>query len=101
MSWNDEVILLSTKLSTDEVGNQIPEPSEITILCEKKNVSRQEFYEASSNGFKPSLVLNVHPFEYDNESYIKFDGKKYKVIRTYLIDMEHLELTCEQALGKR
>ncbi|WP_088825661.1 MULTISPECIES: phage head closure protein [Listeria] len=101
MNWNDEITLVSTTMTMDEVGNQTPETSEIRILCEKKNVTRQEFYEASSSGFKPSLVVNIHPYEYSNETLVIFENLKYKVIRTYLIDMEHLELTCERDLGER
>lgn len=101
MNWNDVVTLVSEKLVADEVGNQIPQTSENTILCEKKNVTRQEFYEASASGFKPSLVLNIHAYEYKNETKLIFENIKYVIIRTYSIDSERLELTCERDLGKR
>ncbi len=101
MNWNDAIELVSTKLETDDVGNQIPTPQKRTILCEKKSVTRQEFYQASASGFKPALVLNVHPYEYAGEPELYFEGKKYKVLRTYDVDAERLELTCERDLGGR
>ncbi|EJP4628187.1 phage head closure protein [Listeria monocytogenes] len=101
MNWNNEVTLVSEKLIMDDIGNQIPQTFENIILCEKKNVTRQEFYEASSSEFKPSLVLNIHAYEYKGESKLIFEGVKYVIIRTYNVDLERLELTCERDLGKR
>ncbi len=101
MNWNNEVTLVSEKLVMDDIGNQIPQTFENVILCEKKNVTRQEFYEASSSGFKPSLVLNIHAYEYNNETKLIFEGTMYVIIRTYSVDLEKLELTCERDLGKR
>ncbi|EAE9801135.1 phage head closure protein [Listeria monocytogenes] len=101
MNWNDEVTLVSEKLVTDEIGNQIPQSTEIKILCEKKNVTRQEFYAASTRGFKPSLVLNIHGYEYGNQTKLVFENKQYVIIRTYSVDSERLELTCERDLGER
>ncbi|MBC1744029.1 phage head closure protein [Listeria welshimeri] len=101
MNWNDEVTLVSEKLVTDDIGNQISQSTETTILCEKKNVTRQEFYESSTSGFKPSLVLNIHGYEYENQAKLVFENKRYVIIRTYSIDSERLELTCERDLGKR
>ena len=44
--------------------------------------------------------LIVHPYEYEGQRYIRFHGKKLKVIKTYPISMEELELTCTERIEK-
>ncbi|HHV63828.1 MAG TPA: phage head closure protein [Peptococcaceae bacterium] len=100
MTFDHEVTLISRTLTKDEIGNQIPgKKEEITILCGKKSVSRSEFYNAATRGLKPVIVLVVHPYEYGGQTKLKFEGVLYKVIRTYEVSMEELELTCEKAIG--
>lgn len=96
--------LISTAITYDDIGNAIETPIEIDILCDMKSIGRTEFYNAAANGLKPELILIVHPYEYNNETYIKFseDEKpkiRYKVMKTYKVDFEKLELTCEKVIG--
>lgn len=99
MTFDHEVTLISQTIIEDDIGNQIPVEEETTILCGKKSVSRSEFYNAAVNGLKPVIILVVHPYEYEGQARIKFDGVYYKVIRAYEVSMEELELTCERVIG--
>lgn len=96
--------LLSTTITYDDIGNPVETPNNIDILCDMKSIGRTEFYNAAANGLKPSYILVVHPYEYNNETYILFSEdatpqKKYKVIKTYKVDFEKIELTCEKVIG--
>ncbi len=42
----------------------------------------------------PSMVLEVHDFEYDNQVYVDFEGVRYEVIKTFE-NGDIIELTCE------
>ena len=44
--------------------------------------------------------LIVHPYEYEGQRYIRFHGKKLKVVKTYQISAEELELTCTERIEK-
>ena len=91
--WNNEITLTSRKIKgKDKLKQPIYEEAEATILCRKKKVTRSEFYQANQAGLRPSLVVEVHNFEYDNQ------GKKYRVLKTYPIDSEILELTLSEKL---
>ncbi|WP_049902834.1 hypothetical protein [Mediterraneibacter gnavus] len=46
----------------------------------KKKVPRNEFYLAGQNNMEISENLIVHPYEYEGQRYIRFHGKKLKVI---------------------
>lgn len=97
--WNNEITLTSRKIKgKDKLKQPIYEDVEVTILCRKKKVTRSEFYQANQAGLRPSLVVEVHNIEYDNQEHAVFEGKKYHVLKTYPIDSEILELTLSEKL---
>lgn len=99
MTYDHELILVGvTTYTKDDVGNQIPTAVEKTILCCKKSIGRNEFYSAAVAGLKPEITFLVHGYEYSGEDEVKFEGSKYKVIRTYSTDFEELELVCERVI---
>lgn len=99
MTYDNELTLISQTCTEDEIGNQIPVETETVILCAVKSVARNEFYNAAAAGLKPVLVFIVHGYEYAGQTLVKFNGIRYKVIRTYTTDFEELELTCERVIG--
>lgn len=97
--WNHEIKLISKKVTgKDKLLQPISEDVEVTLLCRKKKVTRSEFYQANQAGLRPSLVVEVHSFEYDNQEHATFEGKKYRILKTYPIDSEILELTLSEEL---
>lgn len=97
--WNHEIKLISKKVTgKDKLLQPISEDVEVTLLCRKKKVTRSEFYQANQAGLRPSLVVEVHSFEYDNQEHATFEGKKYRILKTYPIDSEILELTLSEKL---
>ena len=97
--WNHEIKLISKKVTgKDKLKQPIYEDVEVTILCRKKKVTRSEFYQANQAGLRPSLVVEVHNFEYDNQEHATFEGKQYRILKTYPIDSEILELTLSEVL---
>lgn len=100
-TWDEKVILISSSgYEEDEIGQQVPIEAEQEIWCCKEKVSRNEFYLAGQNNMEVSEILIVHPYEYEGQRYIRFRGKKLKVIKTYPISMEELELTCTDRIEK-
>jgi len=97
--WNHEITLFSKKVTgKDKLLQPISEDVEVTLLCRKKRVTRSEFYQANQAGLKPSLVVEVRNFEYENQEFAKFEGKQYRILKTYPIDSEILELTLSEVL---
>lgn len=98
MSYDHELILITpSQIVQDEVGNQIEtDPIETPILCRLNSVGRSEFYNAAAAGLRPELLFTIHGYEYNGQKLVKFEGVQYRVIRTYAVDFEELELTCER-----
>jgi SPP1 family predicted phage head-tail adaptor len=105
LTYDYEVELISKdpndNFETDSIGNPVGTPISEKIFCAKDSVTRTEFYKAASIGLKPSIVLIVHPYEYRGQTKIKFEGNFYRVVRTYDVDSENLELTCESIIADK
>lgn len=98
MAYDHELVLISPgQITEDEIGNQIElDPIETPVYCDLKSVGHSEFYNAAVTGLRPELVFIVHTYEYGGQGIVEFEKKKYRVIRTYSVSFEELELTCEK-----
>ena len=95
---NEIIELESTTIETDEAGDTITSTTWKEIFSEKKSIGTQEFYQAHSEGLKPVFKFVIHPSEYNRKTdgpHIKYDGEAFKIIRTYEVNQETLEITVE------
>lgn len=97
--WSNYLTLISESYNFDEIGNQVASQIRKEVFCDVKSISRNEFYNAATTGLKPSIVFKIHSFEYENEEKVEFNGTIYNVIRTYIINADEIELTCEKVLS--
>lgn len=98
--WNNEIILIAKKITgQDKLKQNITEEVKTKLLCRKRSITRSEFYQANQAGIRPSLLVDIHSFEYENQELAEFDGKKYRIIKTYPVDLEVLELTLTEKLS--
>lgn len=99
MSWNNEITLISyVNTELDELHQPIMREQRTDVLCQIRSVSRSEFYQASQSHLRPNIVFIIHAFEYCNETLVEHEGDKYKILKTYLLSNDLLELTCEVML---
>lgn len=96
MTFDNELILIAETFEEDELKNQIASQVENPVLCFEKDVSRSEFYSAARSGLKLSKIFIINKFEYGDEELCKFNGENYKIIKTYDVEEEYIELTCEK-----
>ena len=98
--WNHEITLIAKKITgQDKLKQNITEEVKTKLLCRKRSVTRSEFYQANQAGIRPSLVVDIHSFEYDNQELAEFEGKRYRILKTYPVDLETLELTMTEKLS--
>lgn len=96
MRFDKELFLISQTIESDDVGNEIPVETRRKIFCAMKSARANEFYSAAVNGMKPELVFTIYEFEYKDEQKAEFQGKKYRIIRTYMKNSREMELVCER-----
>lgn len=97
--WNDAVVLIERKQTgLDSLKQPIFKEIETFVLCNISSVSRSEFYQASKTDNRPNLVIEMHTYEYSNQPIVLVNGKRHKVLKTYSVDFETIELTLEEVL---
>lgn len=96
MYWRDVAYLCRETETFDKFHRpQKGTFSKREIICNVKGVKRTEFYQAQTAGYKPEISVEIKECDYEKERYLEFDGTMYKVIRTYPIKGESVELVCE------
>lgn len=89
---NEIIYLKQVTTVTDDVGDTTEAVTWKEVFAKKKSIGQREFYQAHTAGLKTEYKFEIHPTEYSDELYIKYNNKIYKVIRTYEIDQETLEI---------
>ena len=87
--------LISTVPTQNEVGDVIDDKSYTEVFGKEKSIKQSEFYQAQASGFKPELKFEINSFEYNNEKYVRYNNKEYRVIRTYKVSLDKIEITLE------
>lgn len=98
MARNEIIELESVTITTDNAGDTVSSTTWKEIFAEKKSIGTSEFYQAHSEGLKPEFKFIIHPSEYNRKTdgpHIKYNGDQFKIIRTYEVNQETLEITVE------
>lgn len=93
-----KIKLIAITVTEDDIGNQIPIETSIEVWAEVTGIRQSEFYNAALAGLKPEITFVIWANEYAGQSKIEYDGRKYKLIRTYVnpSKSEMVELICER-----
>ena len=97
--YNEVIYLLSTKYTTNVVGDSI-EVSETSMrLAKLKSIGQKEFYQAQANGLKPEIKFVLPDYlDYDNQEEVIHNGFRYKVLRTFKNEDNEIEITCHEGI---
>lgn len=98
----DELIyLLETKNTENTIGDPIRELTKKERYAEKLEIGQREFYQAAATGFKPEIKFAIWNFEYNDEMFLEYKNRNYKIIKTYERKTdEKIELTCTSITNK-
>ena len=67
------------------------------VFCAVRSIGQAEFYEANARDFYPEMKFVLADYlEYDGEQLVEYNGKRYRVLRTYRAGQE-LEITVTRA----
>lgn len=94
MIWRDVGYLCKKVETLDKLRKPQKSFKKRLVYCNEKGVKRSEFYQAQAQGYKPELCVELKAIEYHQEEYFEFDEKMYRVLRTYPVKNECVELTC-------
>jgi SPP1 family predicted phage head-tail adaptor len=92
-------LISETGVSQDDDGNMIETMTPREVFAKEKSVRQTEFYQAAAQGLLPVKVFEIRYLEYREESKLTYEGRPYKIIRTFSGDEQMLELICEYETG--
>lgn len=94
MYFSDKILLLTITEGQDSSG--YPTKTEVgrDVWANKKSVARAEFYSANANGIRVTAVFDVHSEDFNDETELLFDSKRYEVLRAYQKGLGVVELNC-------
>lgn len=109
MSYDEEAVLLTkTGVEKNENGFEKDIYARTAVFVGRKSVSRVESYSAMNAGRKIAMVLCMMTSEYEEAfqvingmetapSCVEYDGRTYRIVRTYGEEEEEMELILEVA----
>lgn len=96
MMFRDVITLVSESPAAHGVLDDITETQK-QVFCSVRSVGMTEAYQAMSNGLHPQFVFVLSDYaDYGGEKVVIYNGKRYRVIRTYRQN-QGMELTVEEA----
>lgn len=96
----DKIIyLLQNTAEANSKGDVINKIEEVKRYAEIQSIGQNQSYQAAAVGLKPQFTAIIWEAEYSNEEFLKYQGKQYKITRTYVRDDEKIELTCSSQVN--
>lgn len=75
-----------------------PEETLRMVYCAVKSVGLQEYYRALEQDLHPTFVFVLRDYaEYKAEKVCVYNGKRYRIVRSYVTPQNSVELTVEEA----
>ena len=93
-----DVISLVTETNSAHGVHEAITENEREVMAEIRSVTRSEYYNALNAGVQPEIVFKLAlDADYQDEHFLRFRGKKYRVVRTYLTNDGGIEITAERS----
>jgi hypothetical protein len=94
MYWRDIGYLCKETTTLDSMRKPQKSFTKREVFCNEKGVKRNEFYQAQAQGYKPELCVEIKESEFGGETHFEFREIMYRIIRTYPVKGENLEIIC-------
>lgn len=95
--WMDDLTLITQAKTADADGYETVTETERTVRCTfAEGVTRSEFYEGMKAGIMLSAEAEIWADDYAAEELCKFEGVRYKIIRTYATGRGTLALSLSE-----
>ena len=99
MDRSDVCNLISITKAQDDYG--VWRETEISreVFCQVDSVTRAEFFDGGRVGLNPQFRITMFAGDYDDETIIEYNGKRYAVYRTFFSKTDTIELYVERKGG--
>lgn len=101
MLFRDTARLITAEAEEDAEGYETVCESASEVFVDVKSVRREEFYRSMQAGVELTIAFDMRACDYGGQSRVEYDGKQYRVVRTFSPDGEMLELNCAPHHGPK
>jgi len=95
MLSRDVITLIEITTTPNDLGDSVESETRTEVCADKLKINQTESYQAMGHGIKPANKFKIWFAEYDDQQRFEYNGKMFKVVRTYNPDDEYIELTGE------
>lgn len=81
MYFKDIGFLCKEKITLDKHKRPKVKYDEEKIFCNVKSVGMNEFYQATTAGFKPEVKIEAKLIDINGATHFKYNDKLYKILR--------------------
>lgn len=97
--WTDAIKLISeTKVEDADGYITVTETSREIFCTFSEGITRSEFYEGLKTGISLSASAEIWADDFDSETLAEFEGKRYKIIRTFATGRGTLDLSLSEVI---
>lgn len=91
--------LIAVTKTQDDYGVWRTTETSREVFCQVDSVTRAEFFDGGRNGLNPQFRITMFVADYEDESIVEYNGKRYAIYRTYLNRTDTIELYVERKGG--
>lgn len=99
MDRSKTIQLIAQTQAQDAYGVWRKTETSRTVFCAVNSVTRDEFFDGGRNGLNPEYQITMFAYDYEGETIVVYEGKRYGVYRTYFGRNDTIELYVERKGG--
>ena len=99
MNKSSVAYLVHESFSQNEYGVMEPSTTKYKVYVDVNSVTSQEWFEGGRNGLNPQYRFTMFTFDYHNEKIIEYKNVQYTIYRTYIKNIDEIELYVELRKG--
>ena len=97
---DDVIFLVEQSLTTNDYGVERPTETKRMVYAKVLSVTRAEYFNGGRNGLNPQLRFDIFHGDYNEETIIEYQTKRYAVYRVYSPQgSDYIELYTERRGG--
>lgn len=99
MNRSSIAYLVVDSYTQNEFGVMEKTTTRYKVFVNVASVTGQEWFEGGRNGLNPQFRFTLFSHDYHDEKVIEYQGVQYTIYRTYLRNVDEIELYVEKRKG--
>lgn len=101
MDKNTTIDMIETTSTLDALGQYTYSNNKRTVYAKAESVTQTEWFEGGRLGLNPQYRFTLFAGDYQGETELEYNSKRYTIYRTYYANGDTVELYTEEKKGIR